>query len=362
MESYLKSGVNIDEADSFVSELSKHAAKTFNNNVINGLGGFAGLFRLPQGLSNPVLVACTDGVGSKLKLAYENKKLENIGQDLVAMCLNDLLCSGAKPLFFLDYLATAKLDKEEALAIAKSIVKACQENDTVLLGGETAELPGMLPPKGYELAGFSVGIVEEEKILQANNCSEGDILLALPSSGLHSNGYSLVRSIIENNSLDLASNHGIFKSSLLYEVLLPTKIYTKAVNGILDKVNAIAHITGGGLYENLPRVFPKSLKAFINKDSWQVPAIFTFLQKHGNVDEQEMFRVFNMGIGLVLFVSKSNKDIVTTHLKSLNEDYYELGYLEKSPPNRNEQQLPPLGALDRGSSIGGGGSSSVEIR
>ena len=330
--SYLKAGINLKAAETFVSGISQIAKNTFNENVIGGIGGFAGLFRLPANYRKPVLVACTDGVGSKLKLAYQNNYFDFIGQDLVAMCVNDLLCAGAKPLFFLDYLATEKLDPEKALIIADSIAKACKLCNMPLLGGETAELPGMLPEKGYELAGFSVGIVEEDLILNPLNCTEKDVLIGLPSSGVHSNGYSLIRSVLENNkNLDLKKvyNQYALENSLLEEIMKPTKIYHSIVQDILPKVKAMAHITGGGLPENLPRAFnKKNLKAIIQKDSWDILPIFKFLQSEGNIDPAEMLKVFNLGLGLVLIVSPENKADVFATLDSFNEKYFEIGYLE----------------------------------
>jgi phosphoribosylformylglycinamidine cyclo-ligase len=327
MSSYLEAGVSLAEAEKFVKGISKLAAGTFNQNTLSGIGGFAGLFKLPLGYQKPVLVGCTDGVGTKLKLAYEHNQLQTIGQDLVAMCVNDLLCSGAKPLFFLDYLATENLKADQALIIAKSIADACYECGAVLLGGETAELPGMLPTNAYELAGFSVGIVEEDQILSPANTAPGDILLALPASGLHSNGYSLVRSIVKKADLDLHKTYAGFNVSLLEEILKPTTIYTKTVQPILSKVKALAHITGGGLPENLPRVFAKNLQARINKAAWNPSHIFNFLAQQGQVSEDEMFNVFNMGIGLVLIISGSEKDYICKYLNKNQQVFYEIGEL-----------------------------------
>jgi phosphoribosylformylglycinamidine cyclo-ligase len=327
MSTYLQAGVNLNAASQFVHGISKIAADTFNEQVLGGIGGFAGLYRLPTGYTKPILVACTDGVGSKLKLAYENNKLETIGQDLVAMCVNDLLCSGAKPLFFLDYLATESLNPEQALVIAASIGKACKESGAVLLGGETAELPGMLPSKAYELAGFTVGIVDEDKILNPQNTSEGDILIAIPSSGVHSNGYSLVRSVIKNNNLDLNKIYTGLTETLIDEILKPTALYTKLIDPIMGNIKAISHITGGGLPENLPRSFNKTLKAEIQKGSWQIPPIFELLQSKGNISEEEMFKVFNMGIGLVLIVEPSQRDIICQYLEDQKQTYSIIGRL-----------------------------------
>ncbi len=327
MSTYSASGVNLDAAYSFIQGVSRIAKKTYNSSVIGGIGGFAGLYKLPSGYQNPVLVACTDGVGTKLKLAYENNYLENIGQDLVAMCVNDLLCAGAKPLFFLDYLATESLEPEEALVIAESIGKACEYADCVLLGGETAELPGMLPEHGYELAGFTVGIVEEANILNSQNTTEGDLLIALPSSGVHSNGYSLVRSIISDADLDLQKTYEGFQNPLIEELLVPTIIYTKLLQPIMSRVKTVAHITGGGLPENLPRAYTDNLQAVIDTAAWEPPQIFKFLQSAGSVDTQEMFKVFNMGIGLVLIISPSERDTICHYLNEQKQIFYEIGRL-----------------------------------
>lgn len=330
MNTYFQSGVNLEAASDFVSGVSQIAKRTFNSSVIGGIGGFAGLFKLPNNYQSPVLVACTDGVGTKLKLAYENNYLKYIGQDLVAMCLNDLLCTGAKPLFFLDYLATENLKPSQALLIAESIAQACTECQTVLLGGETAELPNMLPSNAYELAGFAVGLVEEKQILKPDKAAEGDILIALPSSGAHSNGYSLIRAIIEKQNLNLNQIYANFDACLLEEIMKPTYLYQSVLDQVLPKIKSMAHITGGGLPENLPRAFDaNNLMAIVQKKSWQIPNLFNFLQEQGQIEEDEMFKVFNMGIGLVLIISPTEKKNICDHLRNKNQAYFEIGHLVK---------------------------------
>ncbi|MDJ0625368.1 MAG: phosphoribosylformylglycinamidine cyclo-ligase [Candidatus Caenarcaniphilales bacterium] len=327
MTLYQQSGVNLQDADSLVKDIGSSAKATFNKNTLTSIGGFAGLYKLPEGYKKPVLVGCTDGVGSKLKIAYENNSLEHIGQDLVAMCVNDLLCVGARPLYFLDYLATEKLDKETSLKIINSIARACKESNMALLGGETAELPGMLQKNAYELAGFCNGVVEEEKILNPENTEAGDILLGLPSSGLHSNGYSLVRYIIEKQNLDLEKNYNL-DNSLIDELLRPTEIYVSTILPIIEKIKSLAHITGGGIEGNLPRAISKDLYASVNKSSWIIHKIFDFLQKEGGVAVEEMYKVFNMGLGMILVVSPFDKDTVCDYFKQNNKKYFEIGHLK----------------------------------
>jgi phosphoribosylformylglycinamidine cyclo-ligase len=329
MLNYLNSGVNLLEADSFVKLISKAAQQTFNENVLGGIGSFAGFFRLPTGYSKPVLVACTDGVGSKLKIAYENKMLDTVGQDLVAMCVNDLICCGAKPLFFLDYLATDELKAEDAIKIAGKIADCCKDNDCVLLGGETAELPGMLKPSSYELAGFAVGIVDEDKMLGPSKVNDGDYLIALPSSGLHSNGYSLVRSVLKKFAFNLNECYSGSSKTLLEELLEPTLIYANVVQKVSEYVNSIAHITGGGLIENLPRALRKEQSALIKKGSWPITEIFEFLQRAGEIQEDEMYKVFNMGVGMVLVVSEENKIKVEKILTENGQSFYTIGNVVK---------------------------------
>jgi len=301
--SYLDSGVNIDKGNAFVEAIKPLVKETFNENVLGGIGSFSGAFRLPKGFKNPVILGASDGVGTKLRLAIDAKKFDTIGQDLVAMCVNDLICNFAKPLFFLDYYASAKLELEVAKAVVAGIAKACKAADCALIGGETAEMPGMYAKDDFDLAGFAVGIAEEEEIDRRNFVKNGDLLLALPSSGLHSNGYSLARKVLFE-ILKLNFDEKIGDKKLIDILLEPTRIYVKDFLNLKPYINALAHITGGGLLENLPRVLPKGLGAIIHKHHLKTPEIFYKIAQC--VQEDEMYRSFNMGVGLVLIVSSEN--------------------------------------------------------
>ena len=304
--SYKDSGVDIDAGAKLVEEIKPFVKETFNKNVLGNLGGFAGAFELNSNYKNPVLFGATDGVGTKLKLAIESGIYNTVGIDLVAMCVNDLICSFAEPIFFLDYYATGKLDVESAKEVIKGIAKGCKESECALIGGETAEMPGMYKESDFDLAGFAVGVAEKDD-LQKRDIKEGDILVALKSSGIHSNGFSLVRKLFFEK-LKLGFDYD-FNGKPLIEVLLePTKIYVKTFKKIKDKIKALAHITGGGIVENLPRVLPSNLKAVIKKDRIQTLDIFDFMKKY--VNEDEMFRTFNMGVGMILIVDKENVDEV----------------------------------------------------
>ncbi len=301
--SYRDAGVDIDAGNALVERIKPHAARTMRPGVMGGLGGFGALFEVPlDRYRQPVLVAGTDGVGTKLKLAMQLNKHDTIGIDLVAMCVNDLVVQGAEPLFFLDYYATGHLNVEAAADVVKGIADGCEMSGCALVGGETAEMPGMYEGDDYDLAGFCVGVVEKERIIDGNRVSPTDALIALGSSGPHSNGYSLVRKIVEHSGADLSED---FHGRPLGEVLLePTRIYVKPLLKLMQAVDvrALAHITGGGLTENLPRVLPEGCHAVIDTDSWQRPAIFDWLQAKGNVADAEMFRTFNCGIGMVICV------------------------------------------------------------
>jgi len=319
--SYKEAGVDIDAGNSLVDRIKPFVKETAINGVLGGIGSFAGAFELPSGYKNPVLLAGTDGVGTKLKLAIESKKFDTIGIDLVAMCVNDLICNFGKPLFFLDYYATGKLNVDEASEVIKGIAKGCKEAGCALIGGETAEMPGMYSKNDFDLAGFCVGIAEKDELDRVSKVQDGDILIALPSSGIHSNGYSLVRKILfEKLKLDFNSD---FEGEKLIDVLLtPTKIY---VNDFLKNkpyINALAHITGGGIVENLPRVLPNNLKAIVKKDSIKVLPIFEYLSQF--VEEDEMFRAFNMGVGMIFVVDSKNVDKVLA-----NCDGYIIGEIVK---------------------------------
>jgi phosphoribosylformylglycinamidine cyclo-ligase len=297
--SYRRAGVDIDAGDALVERIKKRVPE---------IGDFAGLFPFPTGMKKPMLVGCCDGVGTKLKLAQDMGIHNTIGKDLVAMNVNDMICSGARPLFFLDYYASGRLDLKTAGHVVDGIIDACKESNCVLLGGETAEMPGMYPEGEYDLAGFAVGVVDKEKRVRNDKIKAGDILLGLPSSGIHSNGYSLVRRLFKKKDYKKWGK-------ILLE---PTRIYVKTILAVLRKfpgaVNGIAHITGSGLTENVPRFLPKNLDALIFRASWPVPDVFAEMQRRGNVDEAEMFRTFNMGIGMALAVSRKDADKVQKFL------------------------------------------------
>ncbi len=300
--SYKDSGVDIDAGNNFVSEIKPYVKETFNKNVIGGIGSFAGAYALPSGYKNPVLLSATDGVGTKLKLAIDAKKFDTVGIDLVAMCVNDLICSFGEPLFFLDYYATSKLIVDEAKDVVKGIAEGCKLSECALIGGETAEMPGMYQKGDFDLAGFAVGIAEANE-MNKNSVKEGDVLIALKSSGIHSNGYSLVRKLMFEK-LNHKFDDEIDGQKLIDILLTPTKIYVKDFKKVKDKVNALAHITGGGIVENLPRVLPDGLKAMVKKDSINILPIFKYMSKH--IEESEMFKTFNMGVGMILVVDKLN--------------------------------------------------------
>lgn len=303
---YKDSGVDIAEGNALVENLKGLVKSTFNANVLGGIGSFSGAYALPSGYKEPVILAATDGVGTKLRLAIDYGILNGVGIDLVAMCVNDLICNFATPLFFLDYYATGKLDKTKALEVIKGITQGCLEAQCALIGGETAEMPGMYEKEDFDLAGFAVGIGEKEIIQRGSQAKVGDVLIALPSSGIHSNGYSLVRKILTQNNIDLES---MFEGKPLIETLLtPTKIYVQTFKKLQDKINALAHITGGGLIENLPRCLPNNIDAMIEECKIQTPPIFNLLSKY--TEESDKYRTFNMGVGMVLVCSQENADLV----------------------------------------------------
>ena len=317
--SYKEAGVDIDAGNSLVDKIKPVVKETFNENVIGGIGSFAGAFRLPKGYKNPVLLSATDGVGTKLKLAIDAKKYDSVGIDLVAMCVNDLICNFGEPLFFLDYYATGKLDVDAASEVIKGIAAGCKEAECALIGGETAEMPGMYNKGDFDLAGFAVGIAEEDELNP--KVKEGDVLIALPSSGIHSNGYSLVRKLFFEK-LNMRFDDEIEGKKLIDILLTPTRIYVKDFKRLKPYINALAHITGGGIVENLPRVLSDDLEALVYKDKIKILPIFEFMKKY--VDENEMFRTFNMGVGMILAVSPENVDKVLE-----NSDGYIIGEIKK---------------------------------
>ena len=341
--SYEQSGVNIDANDVMVERISRSVASTHGPRVIGLENGFAGLFRLDydeklfkKNYKSPVLVACTDGVGTKVIIAQEMNRFETIGQDLVAMNVNDMLVQGAEPLFFLDYVGINHLDPEIVAKLVESIARGCKMADCALIGGETAEMPDIYDKKDeYDLAGFAVGVVDRRRIITGRTVRKGDIVLGLASSGIHSNGYTLVRHILfKQHSFKLTDRIDELGPAALGDVLLePTKIYVHSIVSLLSGykrkriVHGMAHITGGGLVGNIPRVLPANCDAVLKKDSWPVPPIFHFLQKLGPVEEQEMFRVFNMGIGYVLIVAPDFADSVKQKLKKSGQTVYEIGVI-----------------------------------
>ncbi|WKE66907.1 phosphoribosylformylglycinamidine cyclo-ligase [Gallaecimonas kandeliae] len=323
--SYKDAGVDIDAGNALVERIKGVARRTSRPEVMGGLGGFGALCQIPTGYQEPVLVAGTDGVGTKLRLALDWNRHDGVGIDLVAMCVNDLIVQGAEPLFFLDYYATGKLDVDVAAQVVAGIGQGCEQSGCALIGGETAEMPGMYEGDDYDLAGFCVGVVEKSKIIDGSGVDEGDALIALPSSGPHSNGYSLVRKIVEVAG---ASADTLVDGKPLADLLLePTRIYVKPVLELIRKVRvkALSHITGGGFWENIPRVLPDSAKAVVNEASWQWPAIFNWLQAEGNVTREEMYRTFNCGVGMVLVVPASQLEEALAVLEQQGEKPWHIG-------------------------------------
>jgi phosphoribosylformylglycinamidine cyclo-ligase len=318
--SYKEAGVDIDAGNNFVENIKPFVASTKIAGVLGGIGSFAGAFKLPSGYKEPVLLAGTDGVGTKLKLAIQSKKFDTVGIDLVAMCSNDLICNFGDPLFFLDYYATAKLEVNEASEVVKGIAEGCIRSECALIGGETAEMPGMYQQGDFDLAGFCVGIAEKSELNRVKQVKKGDILIALPSSGIHSNGFSLVRKVLfDKLNMNFDSD---FNGKKLIDVLLePTRIYVKEFKKNKKYINALAHITGGGIVENLPRVLPDNLKAVVKKENIKILPIFDFISKY--VEEDEMFRAFNMGVGMIFVVDPINVDKI---LK--NTDGYIIGEIQ----------------------------------
>ena len=328
--SYRDAGVNIDAGNKFVEKIKSSVASTNRPGVMGGFGGFGGCFELPENYTQPVLVSGTDGVGTKLKLAIDLNKHDTIGIDLVAMCVNDILVLGAEPLYFLDYYATGELNTEIAASVVEGIAEGCRQSNAALIGGETAEMPGMYSKGDYDLAGFCVGIVEKQEIIDGSKVKPGDAMIAIASSGPHSNGYSLVRKIIDVSNTDINQDFGSQEQSLGGALLAPTRIYVKAIHALLPNfdIHAMAHITGGGLLENIPRVLPENAQAVINKDSWQLPDIFQWLQEHGNVETTEMHRTFNCGVGMVLITDANDVDAIIKDLKKNGEHAWHLGMIE----------------------------------
>jgi len=324
--SYKDAGVDIDAGNALVEAIKPIAKATRRPEVPASLGGFGALFELPMDkYKNPLLVSGTDGVGTKLRLAIDSGKHDKVGIDLVAMCVNDLIVQGAEPLFFLDYYATGKLDINVAKDVVAGIGEGCLQAGCALIGGETAEMPGMYPDGDYDLAGFCVGIVEKADLIDGSKVKAGDVLLGLASSGPHSNGYSLIRKIIEVSGVDLNSDCG--GQPLIDALIAPTNIYIKSLLALMKQIDihALSHITGGGLLENLPRVMPENTCAKVDTQSWQLPAVFEWLQQAGNVELHEMYRTFNCGIGMVLVVDAQDQQKATQLLQEMGETVYNIG-------------------------------------
>jgi phosphoribosylformylglycinamidine cyclo-ligase len=336
--SYRDAGVDIDAGDALVEAIKPFAKRTMREGVLGGIGGFGGLFEISKKYKEPVLVSGTDGVGTKLRLAFELNRHDTVGIDLVAMSVNDILVQGAEPLFFLDYFACGKLDVATATAVVKGIALGCEQSGCALLGGETAEMPGMYPDGEYDLAGFAVGAVEKSQIIDGSKIAPGDVVLGLASSGIHSNGYSLVRKIIEVSKPDLEAD---FHGRKLADVLMaPTRLYVKPLLALMQsmEVKGLVHITGGGLVENIPRVLAENLTAVLDAKSWTLPPLFQWLQQHGGVADAEMHRVFNCGIGMTVIVSKENADAAMAQLQAAGETVYRIGEIRA----RNEGEAQTI--------------------
>ncbi|MGE5526375.1 MAG: phosphoribosylformylglycinamidine cyclo-ligase [Rhodospirillaceae bacterium] len=329
---YRDAGVDIDAGDQLVENIKPHAKRTMRPGVIAGIGGFGALFEVPKKYREPVLVSGTDGVGTKLKLAFELERHDTIGIDLVAMSVNDILTLGAEPLFFLDYYACGKLDVATATQVVKGIAVGCEQAGCALIGGETAEMPGMYTPGEYDLAGFAVGVVEKSRIIDGKTIAEGDVVLGLASDGAHSNGYSLIRKIISASKADLSEK--LEGKPLADWILAPTRIYVKPVLHLLElmTVKGLAHITGGGLVDNVPRVLGEGLTAELKRDTWPRAPLFTWLQEKGNISDAEMHRVFNCGIGMVLVVDKRDADRACSLLREAGETVTRIGWIRRRRP------------------------------
>ncbi|HGJ5872432.1 phosphoribosylformylglycinamidine cyclo-ligase [Arsenophonus apicola] len=336
--SYKDAGVNIDAGNTLVERIKGAVKETRRPEVMGGLGGFGALCALPQKYREPILVSGTDGVGTKLRLAMDLKRHDTIGIDLVAMCVNDLIVQGAEPLFFLDYYATGKLDVDIASSVIKSIAAGCKQSGCALVGGETAEMPGMYHGEDYDIAGFCVGVVEKTKIIDGSKVKAGDVIIALGSSGPHSNGYSLIRKILQLSQIDPVTIQ-LENKSLADHLLAPTRIYVKNILALIEKVDihAIAHITGGGFWENIPRVLPANTQAQIDGASWQWPAIFSWLQQTGNVTTHEMYRTFNCGVGMLIIIPAKEVSDTLQLLNQLGENAWQIGKIVAI--NANEPQV-----------------------
>ena len=338
--SYRDAGVDIDAGDQLVENIKPFAKRTMRPEVLGGLGGFGALVEIGKKYQNPVLVSGTDGVGTKLKLAFEWDIHHTVGIDLVAMSVNDILVQGAEPLFFLDYFACGKLDVARATDVIKGIAEGCEQSGCALIGGETAEMPGMYPEGEYDLAGFAVGVVEKSKVINGRSIRPGDVVLGLASNGAHSNGYSLIRKIIERSNPDLDAEFD-GGQTLRQAVIAPTRLYVKPILAALEKfeIKGMAHITGGGLTENIPRVLPENCVAKIDAQSWPLPKLFQWLQQAGNVERQEMYRTFNCGIGMAVIVPAEQADAAQAFLAGQGETVYRLGTIRERAGSEHQTQV-----------------------
>jgi len=334
--SYRDAGVDMEAGDALVERIKPMAKKTMREGVLAGIGGFGALFEVPKRYKEPVLVSGTDGVGTKLKLAFDWQRHDTVGQDLVAMSVNDILVQGAEPLFFLDYFACGKLSVDTAATVVGGIAKGCELAGCALIGGETAEMPGMYPEGEYDLAGFAVGAVEKSGMIDGTTIAPGDVILGLASSGAHSNGYSLIRKIIDRAGARPTDDfHGQTLSDV---VMAPTRIYVKSMLALMSKltVKGMAHITGGGLVENVPRVLPENTQAVLHRNAWTMPKLFQWLQEKGGVQDAEMHRVFNCGIGMVVIVNAADATAAKTQLESTGETVYQLGEIKARPAGAHQ--------------------------
>lgn len=338
--SYRDAGVDIDAGDQLVENIKPFAKRTLRPEVLGGLGGFGALVEIGQKYRNPVLVSGTDGVGTKLKLAFDWDKHDTVGIDLVAMSVNDILVQGAEPLFFLDYFACGKLDVDRATDVIKGIAQGCEESGCALIGGETAEMPGMYPVGEYDLAGFAVGVVEKDEIITGKEIVPGDVVLGLASNGAHSNGYSLIRKVLarEQPDLDAPFDNG---KTLREAVIAPTRLYVKPLLSAMKqfKIKGMAHITGGGITENVPRVLPENTVAQIQAASWEMPKLFQWLQQAGQIETAEMYRTFNCGIGMVVIIGREDAEAVAAHLREQGETVYRIGEIRERQGNEHQTQV-----------------------
>ncbi|MGH0034303.1 MAG: phosphoribosylformylglycinamidine cyclo-ligase [Myxococcota bacterium] len=349
---YARAGVDLDHDESFVSEIKDIARSTFRPEILSSIGGFAGLFKTPERYRDPVFVAATDGVGTKLKLAAQIGRFDTVGIDCVAMVVNDMVVQGAEPVVFLDYLAMSKLDRQRASDTLRGLAEGCKRAGCALLGGETATMPGVYQDGEVELVGFSVGVVERDNVIDGSTIREGDALIGLASSGFHSNGYSLVRQVVEEGQragrLDLFSEPEGMKTSLASALLAPTRIYVKPILNVIRDftVNGIVHVTGGGFVGNVPRILPKGVRARIDPGAWPRPDVYGWIQRQAELPEAEMLRVFNCGVGMVLCVPREQADDIGQRLQGLGERAYEIGAIERKSPDEDALVFDP-GCLTR---------------